>query len=205
MVLFLEIITFFLSTLLIIHSTRYRGSKFTILFFITGLILGFARENFVAAISDLYRYNPDAFRLWFFNAPLILGVFWSFTTYISFSLAQDIVNGNLLGKKRLTSIFLIAMAFMAAYASFNEAFGSSLNMVIWKFTPDVAIWGGTPLMVLFGYAAMGAILMGGVLLIYFRRWAFWTKFIVAIASVPLMIVLHLTFLKLVRIGISFIA
>jgi hypothetical protein len=116
MILFLEILAFSLTALCIYHSLKYKGKEFTLLFFITGFVLGIARENIVSQLTDLYSYNPSAFTLWIGSAPLLLGVFWSYTIYLSLSLSEYLFNGSLIEGKRISAVILSTMAFMAAYA-----------------------------------------------------------------------------------------
>jgi len=198
MILAFEIITFVLTGALIYHSLRVRGTVFTLLFFVTGAVLGLVRENVVARLTGLYAYNPDVFTLWIGAAPAILMVFWSFSTYISMTLSERLVHGDFVSGRRLVLIVLLSMAFMGAYAASNEAMGSVWPMVLWKFTPDVTIWGGAPLMVVFGYGGLAAILLVGVYLINRRGWKAWVKILVGALSVLIMIPAHLAWIALVR-------
>jgi hypothetical protein len=202
MILTFEIITFILAGVLIVHSVTVRGWAFTLLFFLTGAVLGVLRENVVAKLTDLYAYNPEVFTLWIGAAPAILLVFWSLSTYVSMTLSERLVHGDFTGGGRLTWIVLFSMVFMGAYAAANEAMASIYPMVLWKFAPDVAVWGGAPLMVIFGYAGLGAIMLIGVSLIYRRRWKGWVKVLAGVLSTPIMIGLHLAWIALVRAGIG---
>jgi len=198
MILTFEIITFVLTGVLIYHSLRVRGTVFTVLFFVTGAILGVLRENIVARLTGLYAYNPDVFTLWVGAAPAILMVFWSFSVYISLTLSERLVHGDFLNGRRTIPIILLSMAFMGAYAASNEAMASVYPMVLWKFVPDVAVWGGAPLMVVFGYAGLAALMLIGVYGIQRRRWRGWVKVLVGALSTLIIIPLHLAWIALVR-------
>ena len=198
MILFLEIFTFSLTALCIYHSLKYRGREFTILFFITGFALGITRENVVSLLTDLYSYNPAAFIFWIGSAPLLLGVFWSYTIYFSLSLSEYIFEGSIIKGKKTTPVILTTMVFMAAYACLNEAFASLYQMVIWKFVPDTALWGGTPVLVPFGYAGMSLIFLLFLLIVARRRFSIYVKLLIMIASVALMVPLHLAWIGIVR-------
>jgi hypothetical protein len=198
MILTFEIITFVLTGILIFHSVTVRGWTFTFLFFLTGAVLGVLRENIVARFTDLYAYNPDVFTLWIGAAPAILMVFWSFSIYVSMTLSERLVHGDFAGGQRLVAIILFSMVFMGAYAAANEAMASTFPMVLWKFTPDAAIWGGAPLMVVFGYAGLGAIMLVGVYAICRARWRGWVKVTAGVLSTPIMIGLSLAWIALVR-------
>lgn len=202
MILTFEIITFVLAGVLIVHGVMVRGWAFTLLFFLTGAVLGILRENVVAELTDLYAYNPEVFTLWIGAAPAILTVFWSFSTYISMTLSERLVHGDFVKGQRLFIIILISMVFMGAYAAANEAMASVYPMVLWTFAPDVAVWGGAPLMVVFGYAGLGAILLIGVYIVSSRRWKGWVKVLAGVLSTPIMIGLHLAWIALVRAGIG---
>jgi hypothetical protein len=202
MILTFEIITFVLAGVLVCHSLRVRGTPFTLLFFITGAVLGLLRENVVARLTGLYAYNPDVFTLWIGAAPAILVVFWSVSIYISMTLSERLFHGDFLTGKRTTPIILLSMAFMGAYAASNEAMASVYPMVLWKFVPDVTIWGGAPLMVVFGYAGLAAIMLVGVYVIQSRRWRGWVKVLVGALSTLVMIPLHLAWIALVRVVIG---
>ncbi len=202
MILTFEIITFVLAGIVIVHGVMVRGWAFTLLFFLTGAVLGILRENVVAELTDLYAYNPEVFTLWIGAAPAILTVFWSFSTYISMTLSERLVHGDFVKGQRLFIIILISMVFMGAYAAANEAMASVYPMVLWKFTPDVAVWGGAPLMVVFGYAGLGAIMLIGVYIVSSRRWKGWVKVLAGVLSTPIMIGLHLAWIALVRAGIG---
>jgi hypothetical protein len=198
MILTFEIITFIVTGILIYHSVTVRGAGFTLLFFVTGAVLGVLRENIVAHLTGLYAYNPEVFTLWIGAAPAIFLVFWSFSAYISLTLSERLVHGDFLSGQRIVGIILLSMVFMGAYAAANEAMASVYPMVLWKFAPDVAIWGGAPLMVIFGYAGLGAILLVGVFIIHRRGWKSWVKVTVGCLSTVLMIPLHLAWIALVR-------
>jgi hypothetical protein len=202
MVLFFEILTFILTGLLVYHSLRLRGKEFTLLFFVTGACLGILRENVVARISGLYSYNPDVFVLWLGAAPAILMVFWSFSTYISMTLSERLVHGDFPGGKRLIGIILVSTFFMGAFAASNEAMASIFPMVVWKFKPDVAIPGGAPLMVIFGYAGLAVIMLAGITIIHRRDWKVWVKIVVGALSTVVMVPLHLAWIVLVRAAIT---
>lgn len=202
MILLFEILSFALTFALIFHSIKLRGRAFTILFFVTGAVLGILRENFIAQITDLYSYNPDAFNLWIGSAPLVLAVFWSFTTYISMTLSERLVHGDFVKGERLILILLVSMVFMGAYAVMNEAMASVFPMVIWKFQPDFTIWGGAPIMVVFGYGGLALIMLTFVYIIQKRRWRSWVKVIVGALSTLLMIPLHLAWIAGVQAIIS---
>jgi hypothetical protein len=186
---------------LIVHSVRVRGAPFTLLFFITGAILGILRENAVAMLSDLYQYNNAVFTVMIGHAPAILMVFWSFTIYISMSLSERMVAGDLPNGKRVIPVILLSMMCMGIYACFNEAMASSFSMVQWKFTPDLAVWGGAPAMVIFGYAGLAAIMLTIVYLIHRRPWKTWVKIVLGALSVCVMIPLHLAWIGLTRLVI----
>ncbi|MBN2224531.1 MAG: hypothetical protein JW765_07650 [Deltaproteobacteria bacterium] len=198
MILTFEIITFVLTGVLIYHSLKVRGAVFTLLFFLSGAVLGVLRENIVARLTGLYAYNPDVFTLWVGAAPAILAVFWSFSVYISLTLSERLVHGDFLRGQRVASIILLSMVFMGAWAASNEAMASIWPMVLWKFVPDVAVWGGAPLMVVFGYAGLSAIMLVGVSVIHRRDWKGWVKVTAGILSTVLMIGLHLAWIALVR-------
>ncbi len=198
MILTFEIITFALTGVLIYHSLKVRGPAFTLLFFVTGAVLGVLRENIVARLTSLYAYNPDVFTLWIGEAPAILMVFWSFSVYISLTLSERLVHGDFVRGQRTIPIILVTMAFMGAFAASNEAMASIYPMVLWKFAPDVAIWGGAPLMVVFGYAGLGAIMLAGIAIIQGRPWKGWVKVLVGVPATAVMIGLHLAWLALVR-------
>ena len=202
MVLLFEILSFVLTLALIFHSVRVRGSGFTILFFVTGTVLGILRENVVVQITELYSYNPDAFSLWIGSAPLVLAVFWSFTTYISMTLSERLAHGDFVKGERLVPTILVSMVFMGAYAAMNEAMASVFPMVLWKFQPSVAIWGGAPIMVVFGYGGLALIMLTGIYIIQKRRWRVWIKVIVGALSTLLMIPLHLAWIAGVRLLIT---
>ncbi len=202
MILAFEIITFVLAGVLVVHSVMVRGWAFTLLFFLTGAVLGVLRENVVAELTDLYAYNPEVFTLWIGAAPAILTVFWSFSTYISMTLSERLVHGDFIKGQRLALIVLLSMLFMGAYAAANEAMASVYPMVLWKFTPDAAVWGGAPLMVVFGYAGLGAIMLIGVYTVSSRRWKGWVKVVAGVLSTPIMIGLHIAWIALVRAGIG---
>ena len=205
MILTFEIITFVLAGILIVHSVMVRGWTFTLLFFLTGAVLGVLRENVVAELTDLYAYNPEVFTLWIGAAPAILTVFWSSATYISMTLSERLVHGDFVKGQRLFIIILISMVFMGVYAAANEAMASVYPMVLWKFTPDVAVWGGAPLMVVFGYAGLGAIMLLGVYIVSRRRWKGWVKVLAGVLSTPIMVGLHLAWIALVRAAIGLFA
>lgn len=198
MILTFEIITFVLAGVLIYHSARVRGWTFTLLFFLTGAVLGCLRENIVARLTSLYAYNPEVFTLWIGAAPAILLVFWSFSIYVSMTLSERLLHGDYPAGRRVMPIILLSMVFMGAYAATNEAMASVYPMVLWKFTPDVAIWGGAPLMTIFGYAGLGAIMLIGVSIIGRRPWRAWVKVTAGVLSTPVMIGLHLAWIALVR-------
>jgi hypothetical protein len=205
MILTFEIITFVLAGVLIVHGVMVRGWAFTLLFFLTGAVLGVLRENVVAELTDLYAYNPEVFTLWIGAAPAILTVFWSSSIYISMTLSERLVHGDFVKGQRLFIIILISMVFMGAYAAANEAMASVYPMVLWKFTPDVAVWGGAPLMVVFGYAGLGAIMLIGVYVVSSRRWKAWVKVLAGVLSTPIMIGLHLAWIAIVRACIGLFA
>lgn len=204
MILFLEILAFVLTALCIYHSLTSRGREFTLLFFITGFVLGIARENVVSLFTDLYSYNPAAFTFWIGSAPLLLGVFWSYTIYFSLSLSEELVEGSLLEGRKTAAVIILSMIFMAAYACLNEAFASLYIMVLWKFVPDIALWGGTPILVPFGYAGMALIfllfLQGGTRLRVSTR----GKLLLMILSVAVMIPLHLLWIGLFRLALKIV-
>jgi hypothetical protein len=202
MLLYFEILTFALTGLLVYHSLKVRGTSFTLLFFITGAVLGILRETIVALLTDLYAYNPDAFTLWIGHAPVVLAVFWSFTIYISLSLAEGLCHADFMKGKRVVPVILVSMVFMGAYACMNEAMASTFPMVLWKFTPDIALWGETPVMVIFGYAGLAAILLTFIYLIERRTWRTWIKVATGILSTLVMIPLHLAWIALVRVTLS---
>lgn len=202
MILTFEIITFVLTGVLIYHSLKVRGRVFTLLFFVTGAVLGVLRENIVARLTNLYAYNPDVFTLWIGAAPAILMVFWSFSVYISLTLSERLVHGDFLKGERPIPVILLSMVFIGAYAAGNEAMASVYPMVLWKFTPDIAVWGGAPLMVVFGYAGLGAIMLVGVSIIQGRGWKGWVKVLAGVLSTVVMIGLHLAWIALVRAVIS---
>jgi hypothetical protein len=199
MILFLEILAFSLTALCVYHSLKYRGKEFTLLFFITGFVLGIVRENIVSQITDLYSYNPSAFTLWIGSAPLLLGVFWSYTIYFSLSLSEYLFDGSLIEGKRISAVILSTMAFMAAYACLNESFASIYRMVIWRFVPDISLWGGTPLLVPFGYAGMALIFLLFIWIISRSALSTSLKLPLMIASVILMVPLHLAWIGIVRL------
>jgi hypothetical protein len=198
MILLFEILSFALTGVLIFHSVRVRGRAFTILFFVTGAVLGILRENVVARITDLYSYNPEVFNLWIGSAPLVLAVFWSFTIYISMTLSERLVHGDFVKGERLVLIILVSMVFMGAYAAMNEAMASTFPMVLWKYPSDVTIWGGAPIMVLFGYGGLALIMLTGIYIIQKRKWKTWVKVVVGALSTLLMIPLHLAWIAGVR-------
>ncbi|MBN1573117.1 MAG: hypothetical protein JW984_07975 [Deltaproteobacteria bacterium] len=202
MILLFEILSFALTGALIFHSVKVRGTAFTILFFVTGAVLGILRENVVAQVTDLYSYNPSAFTFWIGAAPLVLAVFWSFTTYISMTLSERLVHGDFVEGKRLVPILLVSMVFMGAYAAMNEAMASVFPMVIWKLQPAATIWGGAPIMVVFGYGGLALIFLTGVYIIQKRRWRVWVKVVVGVLSTLLMIPLHLAWIAGVRAVIA---
>ena len=202
MVLFFVIVVFVLTAALIYHSLKARGKSFTLLFFITGGVLGIARENVVAQLTDLYSYNPSFFTLWIGAAPIVLLVFWSFTIYISMSLSESLLRADFIKGKRVVLTILLSMVFMGAIACMNEAMASTFPMVLWKFQPEVTIWECTPLMVVFGYSGLGAIMLSGVYLIESRGWRTWVKITVGILSTAVMIPLHLAWIALVRAVIT---
>ena len=202
MILFLEIASFVLTGILIFHSVRVRGIPFTLLFFITGGVLGVLRENIIAAFSDLYQYNAAVFTLWIGHAPAILMVFWSFTLYISMSLSERMVSGDLPSGKRVIPVVLLSMVCMGIYACFNEAMASSFQMVLWKFSPILSIWGDAPVMVVFGYAGLAGIMLPVLYLIHRRPWNTWVKVVSGVLSTLVMIPLHLAWIALVRLIIQ---
>jgi hypothetical protein len=189
--LFLEILALALTGLLVYHSLRCRGAAFTAIFFTGGAFLGILRENAVALWTPLYTYNPATFHLWIGQAPLILGVFWSCTIYMGLSLSEVIAGGSLVGGRRRGAVVLLAMAFLAAYACFNEAYASMFPMVLWKFTPAAILWGGAPVMVLWGYAGMALIFLLFLVPIFRLRLPAAGRAAVFSASALLMIPLHL--------------
>ena len=205
MILLFEILCLLLTGALIYHSAKVRGWEFTILFFTTGAVLGILRENVVVNITDLYSYNPAVFSLWIGEAPIVLAVFWSFTTYISMTLAERLIHGDLIKGERLFAILLISMVFMGAYATMNEAMASVFPMINWKFTPDITIWGGAPIMVIFGYGGLAVIFLTGVYIIQKRNWKTWVKVMAGIFSTLIMIPLHLAWIAGVRVIIELIA
>jgi hypothetical protein len=73
--------------------------------------------------------------------------------------------------------------------------------VIWKFKPDVAIPGGAPLMVIFGYAGLAIIMLAGISIIHRRSWRAWVKVVAGALSTFVMIPLHLAWIALVRAAI----
>jgi hypothetical protein len=99
-------------------------------------------------------------------------------------------------------IILVSMVFMGAYAAMNEAMASTFPMVLWKYPPDVTIWGGAPIMVLFGYGGLALIMLTGVYIIQKRGWRTWVKVVVGALSTLLMIPLHLAWIVGVRALIS---
>jgi hypothetical protein len=202
MILTFEIITFILTGVLIYHSLRVRGTAFTSLFFVTGAVLGVLRENVVAHLTDLYAYNPEVFTLWIGAAPAIFLVFWSFSVYISLTLSERLVHGDHVRGQRPIPVILLAMVFMGAFAAANEAMASVYPMVLWRFVPDVAVWGGAPLMVVFGYAGLGAIMLVGVYVIQRSDWRGWVKVLAGVLATVVMIPLHLAWLALVRAAIG---
>jgi len=205
MVLAFEILTFFLTGALVFHCYKTHGRQFTLLFFITGFILGTLRENVVSLASNLYTYNADGFNLWIGYAPLVLGVFWSNLFYVSLSLSEKIAHGAFLEGKRVAAMILVSMVFAGAYAPMNEAMASAFPLVIWEFKPDVAIWGGAPLMVVFGYAGLCGIFLPIVYLIYRHVKMTWAKILLGALSTLVMIPLHLLWLAIVRLVIKLFA
>ncbi|MBN1883672.1 MAG: hypothetical protein JW885_16005 [Deltaproteobacteria bacterium] len=202
MIIFLEIASFVLTGLLIFHSVRVRGVSFTLLFFITGGILGVLRENAVAILSNLYQYNPAMFTLWIGHAPIILMVFWSFTVYISMSLSERMVSGDLPNGRRVVPVIGLSMVCMGIYACFNEAMASSFPMILWKFHPDITVWGDTPIIVIFGYAGLAAIMLTILYLIHRRPWKTWVKVASGALSTIVMVPLHLAWIALTRLIIQ---
>jgi len=202
MIIFLEIASFVLTGVLIVHSVRVRGVPFTLLFFITGGILGVLRENSIAIFSDLYQYNTAVFTLWIGHAPAILMVFWSFTVYISMSLSEQMVAGDLPNGRRVIPVIGLSMVCMGMYACFNEAMASSFPMVLWKFRPDLVIWGDAPVMVIFGYAGLAAIMLPVLYLIHRRPWKTWVKVASGALSTLVIIPLHLAWIALFRLIIA---
>lgn len=196
--LFLELMALVLTAVLIYHSGRTRGSVFTGMFFIGGAVLGIVRENIVALFTPLYAYNSETFHLWIGAAPLILAVFWSYTIYISLSLSESIVRGSWMTGRRRGFVVLGAMLFMAAYACFNEAFSSIFPMVLWKFEPEIAIWGGTPVMVLWGYAGMALIFLLFLYFIYGMRLSGVLRTGIMCLAALVMVPLHLAWLFLFK-------
>jgi hypothetical protein len=198
MVLFLEITAFILTGLCVVHSITCRGREFTVLFFLGGFLLGILRENIVASFSDLYAYNPYLFSLWVGKAPLLLGVFWSYSFYFSLSAAEDLTKGRLMEGKKPAAVLLITMLAMAAFTCLNESFTSAYEMVLWKFRPAVMLWGTVPLLTLFGYAALALLFLLALRLVIGTRFSLPGKSAMIFLSILVIIPLHLAFLAAVR-------
>jgi hypothetical protein len=77
-------------------------------------------------------------------------------------------------------------------------------MVLWKFKPALAIWVGTPAMVLWGYAGMALIFMLALLFIYRLHIKTIWRVLIFCSSVIVMIPLHLLWIALFRLATSFI-
>lgn len=198
MTLFFELVAFALTGLCVYHSLKLRGKEFTALFFIPGFLLGILRENIVSSFTNLYSYNSSAFTFWIGSAPLLLGVFWSYTIYFSLSLSEDIARWSLTRGERVEEVLLLAAVFMAAYSCLNEDFASLYSMVLWKFVPRVALWGGTPLVVPFGYAGMALIFLSFLKAYAKRGSSLVVKLTLMSASVFIMIVLHLLLIGAIK-------
>jgi hypothetical protein len=74
--------------LLILHSWKVRGRRFTLLFFIGGFAFGFVREFFYANFKHLYNYSGLSIKI--FGVPPVIPLGWMFTFYIGLCFAERI-------------------------------------------------------------------------------------------------------------------
>jgi hypothetical protein len=205
MIPLLEAAAFALTGLCIVHSWQQRGRDFTVLFFLGGFLLGIGRENIIAALTDLYAYNPQLFSLWVGRAPLLLGVFWSSSFYFSLCAAEDLTGGRLMRGRRTAGVLLVVMLFMAAFACLNESFAAAYGMVLWKARPAVMLWGTVPLLALFGYAALALLFLVTLRLVCTVRRSLPVRAALLVPALAAVVPLHLAILAAVRHAIKLAA
>ena len=112
------------------------------------------------------------------------------------------VMGSLIDGRKTAAIIIVSMLFMAAYACLNEAFASLYRMVLWKFVPDIALWGGTPILVPFGYAGMSLLFLLSLHTVARRKLSTKIKLLLMILAVAVMIPLHLVWIGLIRVVVK---
>lgn len=74
--------------LLVLHSWKMRGKRFTLLYFIGGFAFGFVREFFYANFKHLYDYSGLSIKI--LNVPPVIPLGWMFTFYIGLCFAERI-------------------------------------------------------------------------------------------------------------------
>ncbi len=204
MILLTELLVIVMTLILIPHAIRTQGREKTILFWSCGGVLGLVREWIVIRFTPLYDYA--GFTLEVAGLPLIMALFWSNLTYVAMVWTENWTGRNFLEDERVDDLLPGIFLVMAVISIAIEAYASQFHMIHWKAQPILQLWGGTPVIVPFGYGAMGVLFALGFRSVV-KRWGHSPEraFSGFIFLVPFLILLQLGFLFTMKflIGLLF--
>lgn len=201
MILLTEIVVIAMAVILFWHAVKEHGRGFAILFWSCGAVLGLLREWTVINFTPLYEYGD--FTLQIGGLPLIMAVFWSNFAYVALQWTSNIGDRNPLESESVDDLLPFVFLILAVISIAVEAYASQFEMIIWKAEPVLTLWGGTPVIVPFGYGAMGVLFLLAFRGVW-RRWSHYPEraFSLFIFLTPFIILLQLGFLFTVKVIIG---
>ncbi len=160
MILLIESLVFIMTVALIIHASQTYTTRFVLMFWGSGVILGILREIAVVQYIGLYAYGE--FNITALGFPLIYLSIWTNFAYISWQWANNFLETEYLKARawdhHMPFIFLTSVLI----AFFLEALFSMYGLIIWNIDSSRLLWGSTPLLAPFAYGFTSIVFMSGV-------------------------------------------
>ena len=196
--LFLELLTTLFTVLAGVHAF-FLGRREGLWLFVSLLLLGFFRENWVAVRHVLYAFAP--LHLNAGAAPLIATVIWAFSIYAAILWAWILRSAPSRAPFGIGAGSLLPVAsFMAALACFYEPFLSLVGMARWEAGTRVSA--GVPWIALIGYPSLAvAFLCLHELIrrVLASRWAL--RMVAVGVTVPLLAIAHARGLESLKLAL----
>lgn len=203
MVWLIELLIFMMTGLLVFHAIRTRSPQFTLIFWLSGLIMGLLRELALSKVSELYVYGD--FTLTIIGIPFIFLLFWTNLAYVSWEWSNSYLGTEYFHAKGWDQHLPLIFLTMILASFFFEALLSQYQLIQWQLDSTPRLWGNTPVVASFAYGFTGVIFMRSFKLLWDRPHEGWLTVALKLAAVqPLGVLVLMGLLFIMNLSINLI-
>ena len=196
MIWLIELSIILVTGMLIFHAQSVYNKSFILVFWISGVVMGFLREIAFVRVGELYAYGDFHFSIQ--GIPLIAILMWTNFSYIGWQWSNNFLKRDYLEAKPFDYHLPLIFMTMALIAFFFEAFQSQYGLIQWNLDSIVIQWGRTPLLVPFIYGWTGVAFIKSLKYLSqqpAQKWRLLTLKLALVQPIVVLIVIGLSFLS----------